>query len=268
MVLPQTLMGTILDELNVYSRTEQDPDPFTKNRLRREIKKLANVDLVGSMLCEAILYTLERNYVGVASKFKRILELSPNDEDMHENFANSLSRLHRLNEAQVEYMKAMRLTRVSESLLREVANNAQITFKLDDLEEAVELFAKATGKTDYSGMPEVRSGLKLINLFDWHEIDYQDANKFYSAAEVVCIEHGMSIHDGQFRHTGAFGGSTLTFYAGIDASADLIADMNFALCDKIVDDGLSPLMADLSFVFVASEKAEEVAKEEHNAYNV
>jgi tetratricopeptide (TPR) repeat protein len=268
MVLPQTLMGTILEELNVFSRTEDEPDPFTKTRLRREIKKLANVDYAGSLLCEAVLFTLEKNYDGVTSKFKTILEVLPNDADMHENYANSLGRLLRLNEAQTEYMAAMRLAKVSEGILIEIANNAQITLRLDDLKEAVSIFEKATGKTDLSYIPEVESGLQLIGLFDWHEVSYDNANKFYSAAETVCVEHGITIYDGQFHHTAPFGGPTLTFYAGIDADADRIADLNFELCDKIIDADLSGLMHELSFVFIASEGPDKKKKEEHNAYNI
>lgn len=268
MVLPQTMMSSVLTELNSFSSSDRAPDPFTTTRLRREISKLKNSDFIGSLLCEAILLTLEKNYEEVVKTYKSILEYVPNDADMHENFANSLSRLHRLNEAQSHYMSAIRIARSSEELLRELSNHVQITFGTEDLIEAVDIYIKATGNESIIEDPEVSGALALSKLLEWHDIESSEANRFYKAAEDVCIENGAHIQNGIFRHTGVYGGPTVTFYAGLVADSDFIADMNTAMCDKIVDHELTDLINKISFVFVPTEGFGEKGKEQAHAYHV
>lgn len=260
MAVAQTIADSLLTELNRYSAEGTKPDPFTTARLRRSIEKLSKVDHVGGLLCEAILLTFENQYALVVDKFEEIFKFLPEDADMHENFGNSLGRLNHMWEAQDQYNEALRFSRDPASIIKEMAKSSCITFRIHDVMRALEQIEDPELREKLIESQDVADALELNTYIEEAGVTSHDVSSIYYHAERVCHEYNKSVPLGYLQLTSQFSGPNLTLYAEVDGSATDIANMNFALCDILIDADLGTLFDKVSYVFIADSKEKQTGE--------
>lgn len=251
MAVAKTICDTVLDELNAFSTSNTRPDRFTANRLRREISKLEQADFVAAQLCMGILYTIERNANDAISVFESLLQYSPDDTSLHQNYAHSLAKLRMANAAYLHYRIAADNASESTELLIDLAEISQVVCRPLEFMEVLERnLHKADGESLKANI-DVQRTIRIAKLFEDAGLSDDDANSIYTAAEELYVEHNLVIDTGYFRKTDIFGSSTLTFYAELSLEDDFIHDLNDRLCDRVVDLDVSHLLKNLTYVFVA-----------------
>ncbi|MFK7700436.1 hypothetical protein [Pseudomonas caspiana] len=266
MAVAKTIADSVLGELNSFSSRHMVPDPFTTARLRREIAKLENVDVPASLLCEAILLTLEKKYEDVVSTFETIFEMLPEEADMHENFGNSLARLGRVADAHDAYLNALKYSNEPTSILMELAATTLVTFGTDEFMDALNNSAEKSDTAKILNSEFVSEAIKLHGLFEELEVSPSAAKSVYRSAEKVCLAFDKKINSGRFMSLSSYGGARVAFYAGIVGTAEIIADMNFALADQLIDDEQGDLLSMMSFVYIPANQESLVDMESQHAY--
>ncbi|MEE5137395.1 hypothetical protein V2J83_18045 [Pseudomonas alliivorans] len=254
MAMPKTIADALLEELNRYSLAEDLPDPFTMARLKRESAKLAKVDPIGGLLCDAILFTLEKDYKSVVKNFREIFVYLPEEADMYENFGNSLGRLDRRGEAHDQFIKALELCTDPTSILIALAKNSLITFRTEEFMDTYEAHADRANNAVLSESDVYKDIVGLHLNFQKFEVDSRDAAEVYNLVEEVCQNFKKSPPYGSLRHTAPYSGANLTFYGDLVGDPCEVADMNFALGDLAVERDAGHLLQKFSYVFVCTDK--------------
>jgi tetratricopeptide (TPR) repeat protein len=250
MAVPQTIAQDLLNELNRFTSSNDRPDPFTLARLKREAAKLSNVDYIGGLLCEAIVFTLENNYSGMVRNFEEIISYRSEDSGMYENYGHSLYRLDRVWEAQDQYLKGLEFADDATPLIIATAKSSLMTFRTHELVESMEKYAKKINEERVANSDVVEEALTLNATFVHFEVNTRDAAQLSKLAEEVCHSYRQEVPSGNIRHTAPYSGATITYYAEVAGDFELISDMNFALSDLIADNGLGGLLNSMSYVFV------------------
>lgn len=256
MALAKTIGETVLEELNFFAVSGTQPDPFTIARLRREIGKLEKVEPLGALLCQGILFSIEKNATEAIRVFEEILSYDPQNSDMNQNYGHSLAKLQMANLAQKHYVIAADNSIDSTSALVDVAETAQVVFRPSDFMQALERNAHKANIEELMKNPDVQNCFTVSELFSELDIKDDDANLISISAESVCIKNGLSVTNGYFRRTGMYGSSKLTFYAGIEGDSDLICNMNIQLCDSLIDNDAGHILSDISYIFVPYHEAD------------
>lgn len=257
MAVAKTIAENLLEELNRFSASNTQPDPFTSARLKREINKLGNVDFVGRLLCDAILATVEKREEDAIRNFEEILKYSPDNGNMHHNYAYTLAKLDRMNDAHEHYIAAVETASNINKLLLDLAESSLIVLRPGDLVSALE---RSSGRIDIPTLmleKEIARAIDLSKLFDDVELDQSEANQIYTSASKLIREQSLEIMAGYFRGTGVHGGAKITFYSSIGGDGGFVADMNMMLCDRLIDDGLGHLLKNFTYVFVPYNQPDE-----------
>ncbi|MHC8404275.1 hypothetical protein [Pseudomonas sp. TMB3-21] len=251
MAVAKTICEAVLEELNAYSTSATRPDRFTAARLRREIAKLEQADFMAAHLCLGILYTIERDADAALSEFEELLRYTPDDVNLHQNYAHSLAKLRMANAANVHYRIAADGAAESTEFLIDLAETSQIICRPQEFMEVLKRNKHKADEETLSKNIDVKRIIRISNLFEEAGLSDDDANSVYTAAEELFIEHNLEIESGYFRKTGMYGSSTLTFYAELSREPEFIHGLNECFCDRIVDMDASHLLKDLTYVFVA-----------------
>ncbi|KEY87842.1 hypothetical protein MBA34_17915 [Pseudomonas capeferrum] len=249
MAVAKTISDTLVEELNILANSGSILDPFTSARLRRDIKKLESAHFIAARICLGILYTIENNAEKSLSTFEETLSLDPSDRNIHTNYAHALSKFRKPEAACRHYKIAADLSPDHHALI-DLAEAAQIIFKPRIFSETIK---SNLDKIDIDALEKninARATLQLATLFEQNNISDDEANKIYKIAESIMSERNIGFKKGNFRRTDNYGGSTVTFYAAIEGSADLIHELNETLCDRIVDFDACHILKDIMYVFI------------------
>ncbi|RZI27700.1 hypothetical protein [Pseudomonas orientalis] len=250
MAVAKTIAENVLEELNRFSTTDTMPDAFTSARLRREIAKLGKVDVVGKQLCDAILATVEGREADARRNFIDILKYQPDNPDMHQNFAYSLSKFGRISEAHKHYLATVDHTDQTAKLLIDLAESSLIVYRPGDLVAALERNSKKINMDDIVESGNIRKALQLHELFTALDIDENESNQIYNTTEEFKLENNLKVVSGYFRSTGAYGGAKITFYASIEGDSEYISEMNMRFCDKLIDNDQGSILKNVTYAFV------------------
>lgn len=249
MPLPKTICTELLDELNGYVGQNQVPDPFTLARLKRQIKTLMNSSPADAYLCHGILHTLNKDIQGVRDSFKQVFFHLPNDSDMHYNFAGSLLRLGFANESLDHFMQALACNRASRAILLEIVNAAHVTFRMDTLLNAMDMYVRASQDESIMDDQEVQGALEIASILQELEIAPTTINGVYQAAESVLVKFSKTIERVRLLESKNLGGSLISVYAGIQTDPETISAMNMDLADELIDRDLADLAPSVSYAF-------------------
>ena len=251
MAVAKTICESVLEELNAYSTSNTRPDPFTANRLRREITKLENADFMAAHMCSGILYTIERKPNDAIAEFEELLKYAPDDPSLHQNYAHSLSKFRMANAANLHYRISADNAADPTEVLIDFAETSQVVCRPHAFMEVLNRNMPRADEEALKANIDVRRVIRIANLFEEAGLSDDDANSVYSATEQLFIDHDLEIKTGYFRRTSMYGSSTLTFFAELAVEDDLIHDINEDLCDRMVDLDVAHLLKDLTYVFVA-----------------
>ena len=250
MAVAQTICNTVLEQLNVFSLSGTQPDPFTAIRLRREIEKLEKVDSMAALLCSGILYSVEKDVQNAIETFEQILTYAPDDANMHHTYAHALAKFRMANAAHQHYLIAVAHGDECTRALIDLAETAQMIFRPSEFMDAFEKNAQRADVEYLQKNVDVLRAIRLNKLFIELQIAEDDANRLYCAAESIFIENDLLVKSGYFKRTGIYGGSQLTFYAAIAGNVEFISEVNLTFCDRVIDLDAGHILKDISFVFV------------------
>lgn len=255
MAVAKTICDTLLAELNAFSTSQAVPDPFTAVRLRREIANLAKVNEMEAHFCSGILYTIERKAREAISEFEQLLAYNPDDANSHQNYAHSLGKLRFSNAAFDHYVIAADNFSDSTEVIIDLAEIAQVVFKPLEFFKVLERNRHKIDREQLKANLNFQWISRLAKLFKEVGITDDIANSIYSAVEQIFVDSNILIKQGYFRKTGIFGGATITFYAELLCDAETIYELNDELCDRFVENDVSHLLKDMTYIFVSHSTA-------------
>jgi tetratricopeptide (TPR) repeat protein len=209
------------------------------------------------LVCDAILATVENREEDAVSNFEEILKYNPDNGNMHQNYAYTLAKFGRMNDAHKHYLAAADNTSNISKLLLDLAESSLIVLRPGDLVSALERNSEKFDLEKLLLEKDIARAVELYRLFDEVELDQNETNKIYTSVSNFISMHELDLMAGYFRKTGAHGGAKLTFYSGIAGDGSFVADINMMLCDHLIDDGLNHILKNLTYVFIPSNQRDE-----------
>ncbi|PIO95971.1 hypothetical protein CBI55_03350 [Pseudomonas syringae] len=250
MAVAKTIADTILEELNHFSTTDKRPDSFTSARLKREIRKLENIDYTAKILCDAILATIEGRQKEALDNFSEILKYDPDNSSMHQNFAYSLAKFGMISEAHQHYLAAVDNSPNTNKLLMDLAESSLVIHRPGDFASAFKRNSEKVNTRELMQVRVISRALKLAALFADEEISDDDSHNMYKTAKEFRDEFKVKVINGYYRNTGMYDGPKVTFYATIEGDWEQVMDANMRLADRVIDKDQGHLLKEVTHIFV------------------
>jgi len=114
---PKTKADELIEQASKLLLENATADQFLVRRLKQEAQKLQAVDQVGAAQLLGMIATFEKDVEKIDTRYNIALRLLPNNPNIHYNYALSLFRVFRYNEAANNAMKSFEVTRMDKTAL-------------------------------------------------------------------------------------------------------------------------------------------------------
>lgn len=236
MALPQTKASSLHDRLLVAVKRGTPLTPLEVKIFERDISEIRKIKPAAGLMLEGILNAILRKENECFSAHKRSILAEPYHPDVRCNYAISLKKFFRYEEALEQFEIAFSHSPRSSTALQSLINTILLTGHLEKVEEIVRTCKEKSFDLNFVELPIVQAAIEYAETANRLKISVKEIQLVSSKAADIAARRQLELcsftqRQGQFGDRGM-----LHVVYGVCADGRTLFEMNEELHDFIAED--------------------------------